>query len=342
MAIRVIQNIPAMTAARNLNRINETLGRNIEQLSTGYRINHARDDAAGLEISEQMRAQVRGLTQAERNIQDGISLIHTAEAGLIEMTDMLQRMRELAVQSANAIYTSHDRFKIQLEIDNLAGEISRLASSVEFNKNKILSGQSFTFMVGANYSNTIGIRIHTISAQALGVWDTGILGYGLHDTAIFGNPTGRTIMGYGGGVVSAPIWSVGSEWAEGDTTRSDSRAYAQRNVIHINSKDMYYEMGPDISSHRCAAESAIVQIDSAISFIVMRRAELGAMENRLEHTLNAVGVAKESIAAAESRIRDLDIAEKVQDLTREQILMQTSAAMLAQANTIPSIALSLI
>jgi len=334
-----MQNIPAMIAARNLNRVNHMLGRNIEQLSTGYRINHARDDAAGLEISEQMRGQVRGLTQAERNIQDAMSLIQTAEAGLIEITDMLQRMRELAVQSANAIYTSHDRFKIQLEVDQLAGEISRLASSVEFNKKKILAGASFTFMVGANYSNTIGIKIRTISAQALGVWDTGINGYGLHDTEIFGGATGRTVMGYNGG--SAPVWSASSEWGEGET-RPDSRQYAQRNVIHIDSKDMYYEMGVDISSHRCAAESAISQVDSAISFLVMRRAELGALENRLEHTLNAVGVAKESIASAESRIRDLDVADKVQDLAREQILMQMSAAMLAQANTIPSIALSLI
>jgi len=334
MAVRIIQNVPAMTAARNVNKMMHTLGRNIEQLSTGYRINHARDDVAGLEVSETMRSQVRGLAQAERNIMDGMSLLQTAEAGMHEITDMIQRIRELSVQAANATYTSHDRSKIQLEVDHITSEISRLASSVQFNTKKVLTGQSYTFQVGANYSNTIGIRIGTVSAQSLGLWDSGASGYGLHSTELFGTPGTRTAMGTAGaGIGSAPVWSDGTD--AGDLN-------AQRNSIHIDSKDMWYEMGVDVSSRRCAAESALVQLDSALHTLTMRRAEIGAIQNRMEHTLNAVGIAKEQQAASESRIRDLDIAEKSMNLTREQILLQTSTAMLAQANTLPSIALSLI
>ncbi|MBU0567316.1 flagellin, partial [bacterium] len=125
MAVTIMQNIAAMTAARNVNKMMGTLGNNIEQLSTGYRINNARDDVAGLEVSETMRTQVRGLAQAERNIMDGMSLLQTAEAGMSGITDMIQRVRELAVQSANATYTSHDRSKIQLEVDHITSEISR-------------------------------------------------------------------------------------------------------------------------------------------------------------------------------------------------------------------------
>jgi len=329
-----MQNIPAMTAARNLNKMNDMIGRNIEQLSTGYRINHARDDVAGLEISEVMRTQVRGLRQAERNIEDGLSLLQVAEAGMGEMSDMLQRIRELAVQAANATYTSHDRSKIQLEVDHLTSEISRLASSVQFNGMKMLSGSSFTFPVGANYSDTIGVKIATVSAQALGLWDNGAAGYGLHSTDLFGTPPGRTAMGTAGaGIGSAPVWSDGTD------TGDDN---AQRNSTHIDSKNMWYEMGVDVSSRRCAAESALVQIDSAIHTLTMKRAQIGAVENRMMHTLNAVGIMKEQQASAESRIRDLDIADKMMQFTKEQILRQTSAAMLSQANAMPAIALSLI
>ncbi|MBU1600365.1 flagellin [bacterium] len=342
MAVRIIQNIPAMIAARNVNNVMHTIGDNMEQLSTGYRINHASDDAAGLEISEVMRSQVRGLAQAERNIMDGISLIQTAEAGLIELTDMIQRIRELAVQSSNATYTSYDRSKIQLEIDQITSEITRLASSVQFNTRKILTGMSFTFQVGANYSNTIGIKIATVSAQSLGLWDSGIHGYGLHSTDLFGDSSSRTIGYMPSGsfsLESAPVWDTSGGLSD---SVPGERQHAQRNGLHIDSKDAWYEMGVDVSSKRSAAESSLVQLDSALHSLTFRRAQLGAMQNRLEHTLNAVGIAKEQQAAAESRIRDLDIAQKSMDLTREQILLQTSTAMLAQANTLPSIALSLI
>lgn len=332
MAVRIQQNIAALVAHRNLGKVMGVISKNIERLSTGYRINRASDDPAGLEISEVMRAQARGLAQAERNIMDAISLVQTAEAGLTELTDMVQRIRELAVQAANATYTSYDRSKMQLEVDQITSEISRLASAVVFNTKKLLTGMSFTFQVGANYSNTIGLRISTVSAQSLGLWDAGIHGYGLHSTALFGAPDSRTI-GYAGngvghtgigGVASAPVWSN------------------QRHMVHIDCKDHYYEMGVDISSKRSAAESALVQIDSALHQITFKRAQLGAFENRLHHTLNFVGVMKEQMAAAESRIRDLDIADEVMRLTRNQILLQAASSILAQANTLPSIALSLI
>jgi len=207
---------------------------------------------------------------------------------------------------------------------------------------------SFTFQVGANYSNTIGIRIATVSAQSLGLWDSGAHGYGLHSTDLFGDSDGRTV-GYAagnqtgdpgiGGIGSAPVWSADETWTDAN---GYNQLNAQRNMIHIDSKDAYYEMGVDVSSKRSAAESSLVQLDSALHQLTFRRAQLGAVQNRMEHTLNAVGIAKEQQAAAESRIRDLDIAQKSMDLTREQILLQTSTAMLAQANTLPSIALSLI
>jgi flagellin len=264
---------------------------NIERLSSGYRINHAADDAAGLAISERFRTQVRGLEQALKNITDGISVIQTAEGALIEVHGMLQRMRLLAVQASNSTLTASDRRHIQVEIDEIIHEIDRFASTVNFNTIRLLNGDlsdrvnnnptykgSFIVHTGANENEIIRMFIRTISAEALGV-------------------------------------------------KCLSSTDPDKNHDYLT---------------REHAESAISIVHNAINILSKQRADLGAYQNRLEHTLNATGIARENMAASESRIRDLDVAAETADFTKNQILSQAGTAMLAQANTMPQTVLQLL
>lgn len=269
--MRINHNISALNAWRSL-YINDTnMGKNLEKLSSGLRINRAADDAAGLAISEKMRAQISGLNQAIRNAQDGISLIQTAEGALNEVHAILQRMRELAVQSANGIYTDDDRALLQKEVDQLISEIDRIAEQTEFNKQKLFDG-NFTgvqLQIGANSGQTISISISAMNATALGV----------------------------------------------------------------NSVDI---------SSGTNASNAITAIDNAIESVASARAELGAKQNRLEKIINNLGVTVENLTAAESRIRDVDMAAEMMAFTKNQILVQASTAMLAHANVKPQSVLQLL
>ncbi|MDI6785651.1 MAG: flagellin [bacterium] len=272
--MRIMQNITAYTAHRHFGNTNNRVGKNLEKLSSGYRINRAADDAAGLAVSEKMRTQVNGLSQARRNALDGVSLIQTAEAAMHEMHTMLQRMRTLAVQTSNGTYTSKDRSLVQTEISQLIDEIDRLSSATQFNELNVLKlSSSIRFHIGANKDEIMSVNIGVIGASEIGIKKSGV----------------------------------------------------KLSISTITK-----------------AESAIAVLTSSINTISTKRALLGALQNRLDHTLNALGIAHENMAASEARIKDLDMAEEMMDFTKNQILMQAGTSMLAQANQVPQSVLALL
>ena len=266
MGLRIQNNVEAFNAHRQLVGTSAKLGKSIERLSSGYRINRAADDAAGLAISEKLRAQISGLAQAQRNAQDAVSLVQTAEGSLTEVHAMLQRIRELAVQFKNGSLSNSDRLAIQSEVNMLASEVERIGSTAQFNGIQLLNvNQTISFQVGSEDGEIITIT--TIS-----------LGQGVPPTAF------------------------------------------QLTVS-----------GSDIS-----------EIDAAIDAVSSQRAQFGAVQNRLEHTLSNLAVYNENLMASESRIRDVDMAAEMVNFTKLQILQQAGTSMLAQANQAPQGVLSLL
>lgn len=284
--MRINNNLMAMNTHRQLGVVNNAAAKSMEKLSSGYRINRAGDDAAGLSISEKMRAQIRGLNMASKNAQDGISLIQTAEGALDETHAILQRMRELAVQAANDTNVDKDREALQDEISQLIREIDRIALNTEFNTKKLLNGDiaiTTTGGTGSGATVTGGLVIH-IGANAGQNMELGI-----------------------------------------DDMRSEKLGVNEINI-----------------STQSGADSAITTIDRAIEKVSKERSKLGAVQNRLEHTIKNLDNAAENLQAAESRIRDVDMAKEMMELTRQNILQQAATAMLAQANMAPQTVLQLL
>ena len=272
--MRIANNIMALNAHRNLMINNTQIGKSVEKLSSGLRINRAGDDAAGLAISEKMRSQIRGLRMASKNAQDGISLVQTAEGALNETHSMLHRLRELAVQAASDTNTDEDRAALQLEVDTLLTEIDDITQRTEFNGMTLLdgsygSGNELVIHIGANQGQNLTIAIGNMNASSLGV------------------------------------------------------------------------AGLDIST-QSAADAAITTASDALEIVSNQRAELGAIQNRLEYTIANLDNAAENLQAAESRIRDVDMAYEMMAFTKHQILQQASTAMLAQANLAPQSILQLL
>ncbi|KYG33701.1 flagellin [Alkalihalobacillus trypoxylicola] len=309
-------NIPAMNTYRQMG-INQNAGQSaMEKLSSGLRINRAGDDAAGLAISEKMRAQVRGLDQASRNAQDGISMIQTAEGALQETHEILQRMRELATQASNDTYTDRDRAEIQKEINDLTSEINRISNTTEFNTKNLLSGgagATATFQIGANNGQSMTIEIENMSAEALGL--TGTAGA----ATTVGSSVTTLISG-------AAVTGANYAAANGVTNGTDNTEIAA---------------GLSVGSH-ADATAAIEVINNAIETVSAQRSTLGSFQNRLEHTISNLDNSAENLQAAESRIRDVDMAKEVMEMTRANILGQASQAMLAQANQQPQAVLQLL
>jgi len=267
-------NMSAMFANRTLSNTGVDIAKDIEKLSSGQRINRAGDDASGLAVSENLRSQIRGLNQATRNIQNGVSFIQTTEGYLGETQDIIQRMRELAVQGANGVYTSEDRMQIQVEVSQLVDEINRIASHAQFNGMNLLTGrfarngpQVMQFQVGANMDQSKQVFIGTMTAEALGI--------------------------------------AGAQGTSGTVSILDPGK----------------------------ANQAIGTLDSALKVVSKQRADLGAFQNRFEMAAKGVSVAAENLQAAESQIRDTDMASQMVDYVKNQILDRAGSAMLAQANT---------
>ncbi len=266
-------NMSAINANRTLKFSHWEVAKNMEKLSSGERINRAGDDASGLAVSEKMRTQIQGLRQAERNTEDGMSFIQTAEGYLSQTATIIQRIRVLGIQAANGIYSNRDRQLIQVEVSALVDEVDRIASQAEFNRFKVLTGEfsrvnpkaSMWFHLGANMNQRERVYIGTMTAQAFK----------------FRDGTGKVII-----TLSSP---------EG-------------------------------------ANNAIGFMDSALQTLAKQRADLGAYYNRLDKTARGLMVAFENIQAAESRIRDADMADEMVEFTKNQVLVQSGTSMLAQAN----------
>ena len=276
--MRIQHNIMAMNAYRNYTNNTSALSKNLEKLSSGYKINRAGDDAAGLAISEKMRAQITGLNKAQDNANDGISLVQTAEGALTEVHDMLNRMYELAVQSANGTYQNEvDRENLQSEVDALIEEIDRIAESANFNGITLLDGSYAT------------------DALTLQIGDTG-------------DDFNKLTMNIG----------------------AISSGAASMAISGVN------------IGNAASAADAIETIKDAINYVSTIRGDLGAVQNRLEHTVNNLSVMEENIQNAESRIRDTDVADEMMAYTKNNILIQSAQAMLAQANAVPQGVLQLL
>ena len=261
MSLRINSNVDALAAHRNLARTSDNVSKAMERLSSGLRINHAADDAAGLGISEKMRGQIRGLAQAQRNIQDGVSMVQTAEGNLDEVQSILQRIRELAVQYKNGSTSTAGKNAIQSEVDALSDEIDRIQGAAQFNGTDLLgSATGVTFQVGANDGESISIT--------------------------FGSVT--------------------------------------------------------VNSYSDLATLTLGAIDADLDAVSTARAGFGAVQNRLEHTLSVQATYQENLTGAESRIRDVDMAEEMVNLTKNQIISQAGTAMLAQANQLPQNVLRLL
>ena len=265
-------NMSSLYADRVTNISNESIMKNMEKLSSGERINRAGDDASGLAVSEKMRSQIRGLNQASKNIQNGVSFIQTTEGYLAETTDILQRVRELAVQAANGIYSDEDRMQIQVEVSQLVAEVDRIASVAQFNGMNMLTGRfaeggdTMQFQIGANMDQNARVFIGTMTASALGL----------------------------------------------------KGAQGSEEQITINSPE--------------EANMTLGAVDTALTQVNKQRADLGAYQNRFEMAAKGVNIAAENTQAAESRIRDTDMASEMVEFTKNSILTQAGTAMLAQAN----------
>lgn len=308
-----------MNAHRQLGITNTMGGKSMEKLSSGFRINRAGDDAAGLAISEKMRGQIRGLNQASRNAQDGISLIQTAEGALSETHAILQRMRELAVQAANDTNNESDRGEIQKEINQLTSEINRIANTTEFNTKNLANisgatGFSASLQVGANNGQSMTIEIKDMTAKALG----------LEGTASAAHKAGASVstLNVATTAVSGAVFAATSGVTNGTDNELTGAAL-------------------DVSDHTKAA-AAVQAINDAIETVSSQRSTLGSFQNRLEHTIKNLDNSSENLQAAESRIRDVDMAKEMMEFTKQNILQQAATAMLAQANQAPQGVLQLL
>ncbi len=268
-------NISALNTHRQLGANNNAVSQSLEKLSSGLRINRAGDDAAGLAISEKMRGQIRGLEMASKNSQDGISLIQTAEGALNETHAILQRMRELAVQSSNGTNEADDQGNLDDEFQQLKTEIERIADEIQFNKKSILKeDQTINIQVGANAGEQITIEWKAQTTDSLG-----------------------------------------------------------EDAVDISALDLTNEEN---------SQTAITTIENAIASVSKSRSKMGAYQNRLEHTINNLGTSAENLTAAESRIRDVDMAKEMMEFTKNNILTQAAQAMLAQAQQTPQGVLQLL
>lgn len=368
MGLSINQNIAAVNSYRNLSNTQNDLSKSLEKLSSGFRINRAADDAAGLAISEGLRSQVGGLKVAARNAQDGISVVQTAEGALTEVHAILQRMRDLGVQAANDSNNSDARTNITTEATQLREELGRIAESTNFNGTKLLNGAgTLNFQVGADGDANSTIAVDLSSADVSTVADN--LQNGLYSRT--GSVAAATVAGdftitQGSVEVTVAMGAAGSHTTNGsvvDTLNADAGFAANFSAKLDDAGDVVvtskfdnaaitvagtgYTAGAgaagtlDFSTH-AGSQAAINTIDLQIETISSARANLGAMQNRFEHTIKNINVAVENLSASESRIRDTDMASEMVSFTRAQILSQAGTAMLAQANQIPQGVLSLL
>ncbi|WP_394210731.1 flagellin [Enterovibrio calviensis] len=378
MAITVNTNVPAMTAQRYLNNSTDSLNASMERLSSGFRINSAKDDAAGLQISNRLISQSRGLDVAVRNANDGISMSQTAEGAMEETTNILQRMRDLSLQSANGANGTEERKAIQEEVVALQDEINRIAETTSFGGAKLLNGTFGTkaFQVGADAGEAVMMEFKntradeammggstfkaTVAASAdMAAW-TATGGSTLNMAITNSDGTTSTIS------VSAKAGDDVEEIATYINGQSDSKISAsvtengELQVVAASGADIAFTgaLGASLGMNAATkvaetvqdvdvssvggAQKAVGLVDNAMQYIDSHRAELGAKQNRLSHTIANLDNVNENVSASNSRIRDVDFAKETTQFTKSQILQQSGTSILAQAKQAPSAALSLL
>ncbi|MCD5002851.1 flagellin [Enterococcus saccharolyticus] len=367
--MRINTNISAMNTYGRLTNANAAKSDSLSKLSSGLRINKAGDDAAGLAISEKMKGQVGGLTQAVRNAQDGVSLIQTAEGALNETHAILGRMRDLANQGANGTLSQDDRGEINKEFEALKTEITRISDTTEFNTKKLLNtkDQEFTFQIGANGGQTMSVKIGKMDAGSLGLDSTVRLDADPTSNAAAVtamNTAEETFSGTNGaketykaakddyekaqqdfldGTIDATAFETAKETFLGDGTsanRGAQGAYDDAVKVYETAKEIFN--GKTDQAGRSNASDAIAKIDDAIKTVSSQRSDLGAAQNRLNHTVKNLTTTKENLAEANSRIRDVDMAEEMMAFTKNNILSQAATSMLSQANAMPNSVLGLL
>jgi flagellin len=393
VGLRVNNNIAALNAYRNLSVTDGQMSKSLEKLSSGFRINRAADDAAGLAISEGLRSQIGGLKVAVRNTQDGISVVQTAEGALTETHSILQRMRDLSVQASNSGGLNDDaKGNIQSEVVQLKAELDRISTTTQFNGSKLLDGTytGKTFQVGANGGETITIGVATsMSSNGLAV-----AGIDVASVAVSSASAAVTTAAAAGAAAvitintsattAGDLTAASSDWSKLNGTVSFQGKSLDLSSVTYASSDNTQALklaalnraaatafglastatpfggvaagaltftGPVVTpasptaqqladstptfGRASGASEAIALLDTAISTVSTVRSNLGALQNRFEHTINNLNVAVENLSASESRIRDTDMAQEMTNFTRTQILSQAGTAMLAQANQVP-------
>ena len=289
--MRIQHNIVALNAHRNSTVNQASVSKNMEKLSSGYRINRAGDDAAGLSISEKMRSQIKGLDQATRNAQDGISFIQTAEGALTEVSSMLTRAKELLVQKANGTYNSDDVTNINEELKSLGNEIASIVKNTQFNGKNV-------------FTSTVGVAISHDAATSL---------------------------------------SIGAAVVDGATTGLNTIVTFTDGADAVDpSDDTFASAFVATSIHGTVGDTTVANVESMIGAVNTQRAAYGALQNRLEHTINNLATTSENLVASESRIRDVDMAKEMMEMTKNNILSQAAQAMIAQANQQPQSVLQLL
>lgn len=387
--MRINHNISALNSWRSINNTNTDMGKTLERLSSGLRINRAGDDAAGLAISEKMRGQIRGLDMAIKNSEDAISLIQTAEGALTEVHSILGRMRELAVQASSDTNTDVDRNQVQAELNQLREEIDRISRTTEFNTKKLLDGKIEGFRGTADIKVVTGGNINVQAVSANTVQEgTFVIEVG----QLKGNVTSaldvRIVhINSSGAIATTVVTSIAkaSLTVNGVKFSWDSTAFninqfggslpleevvdsavVRAEAVYTANKQLIFQIGANEGHNMIAgidnmsaaalglststlkvtdqnsAERTIMVVDGAIHKVSTARAAVGAIQNRLEHTISNLGVASENLTAAESRIRDADMAKEMMQYTKQQILLQSSMSMLAQANAQPQNVLQLL
>ncbi|OAS85814.1 MULTISPECIES: flagellin [Metabacillus] len=395
--MRINHNIAALNTYRQLNSASSAQGKSMEKLSSGLRINRAGDDAAGLAISEKMRGQIRGLDQAAKNAQDGISLIQTAEGALNETHSILQRQRELTVQASNGTMTDDDRKEIQKELNQLVDEIDRIADDTTFNTKNLLGGSlNEKIHIGADQGQSMDIQFNDMNADAIGtvsgsgqvssasiVTDfSGALDSELALSANAGADTMAITLDQDYGSVKGVVDAINNQiqgnavfkdlvsvqvkpdgkialvnktdnavttanGAGGTVDVADSLKITVGAIGGTTTSVSSLKVDPDTASTggvltQSDADSAIKVIDDAIKMVSAERSKMGAYQNRLEHSINNLNTSSENLTAAESRVRDVDMAKEMMNQTKNSILSQAAQAMLAQSNQMPQGVLQLL
>ncbi|MCG9724232.1 flagellin [Vibrio brasiliensis] len=376
MTITVNTNVSAMTAQRHLSKATDLLNQSLERLSSGNRINSAKDDAAGLQISNRLESQMRGLDVAMRNANDGISIMQTAEGAMNETTNLLQRMRDLSLQSANGSNSRAERDALQEEMSALNDELNRIAETTSFGGRKLLNGSfsSSAFQIGASSGEAVQVSLKNMRSDSLDMggfsyiaagkadsnWqvaqgsNTLVMEYtnaqGQQETININAKVGDDIeelATYINGQTDKVSASVNEEgqlqifMAGKQTSGTVSFSGSLANQLNMNLAG--YEAVDNIDiSQAGGAQRAVSIIDTALKYVDSHRAELGAMQNRFNHAINNLSNVNENLSASNSRIKDTDYAKETTQMVKQQILQQVSTSILAQAKQQPNLALTLL